>query len=176
MLSATADTSAGLVGAVVMLVLIGYLHWQLAVRSFNLITALPDRVSRWFGAAPEAAGEDRQTSDVRGLLVHTSQSAARGAVPRTGQRTADAPTPAEPAGAVSPVAGAGVGAVTVAGADAIAGADAVTDAVTHELRSSDRVSLARRPGRRINPPSRASINTQERALHRLWISGWLDVF
>ena len=38
------------VGAILFLSFATFMHWQIAVRSFALITELPDRVSKWFGA------------------------------------------------------------------------------------------------------------------------------
>lgn len=51
----TAATSAGsnnlgLIGTVVMLFMMTYLHFIIAMRSFELISELPNRVAKWFGA------------------------------------------------------------------------------------------------------------------------------
>lgn len=79
-LSATADTSAGMVGSLVMLLILSFVHWHLAMRSFGLITTLPDRVSRWFGA--QAEPDSAQGADsVRSLSVTSIQAGARHAAP-----------------------------------------------------------------------------------------------
>lgn len=57
-LSAVADTGYGISGILVIIVMMAYLHYQTAVRSFGLITALPDRVSRWFGQGEHLGRED----------------------------------------------------------------------------------------------------------------------
>lgn len=45
------------VGLLVLAGMIFYIHYQLAVRSYSLITELPDRVARWSGASGEGLGE-----------------------------------------------------------------------------------------------------------------------
>lgn len=62
MLGATSGHFAGLIGMVCMLALLSYLHWQIAAKCFSLITVVPDRVARWFGAGAESLGEAEETS------------------------------------------------------------------------------------------------------------------
>ncbi len=59
--SMNSSNTLGPIGVVVMIVMMGYIHYQLAVRSFSLITKLPDRVSRWFGQGGEQLGEDHHS-------------------------------------------------------------------------------------------------------------------
>src|SRR5690625_4693759 len=56
--TATAGAGYGLFGLATMIVILTYMHWQLAIRSFSLITAVPDRVTRWFGYGGENLGEE----------------------------------------------------------------------------------------------------------------------
>ena len=51
MAAATAESLFGVVSTVVMIVFISVLNYQIASRSFLLINQIPDRVTRWFGAA-----------------------------------------------------------------------------------------------------------------------------
>ena len=48
---------------------IGYLHWQMALQAFSLITELPDRVMRWIGMQPEGLGERGETERATGFFV-----------------------------------------------------------------------------------------------------------
>ena len=47
------DRGVTLIGIMVLFVLQVWLHWQIARRSFGLITKVPDRVVRWFGQGGE---------------------------------------------------------------------------------------------------------------------------
>jgi hypothetical protein len=62
MAAATSANVFGLIGVVTYVILISVLNYQLAIRSFNLITQVPDRVARWFGAQPDGDGEHQQAS------------------------------------------------------------------------------------------------------------------
>lgn len=56
-----------------MLVMMTYIHWQLAIRSFSLITQVPERVIRWFGQGGENLGEDRDSDRTTAILVGAVQ-------------------------------------------------------------------------------------------------------
>ena len=58
-----------LIGLLVMLVLLTYLHYQVAIRSFSLITSLPDRVTRWFGQSSENLGEENDSDRSTNFIV-----------------------------------------------------------------------------------------------------------
>jgi len=58
--AATAEYAVGPIGAIVMIAIMTYLHWQLALRSFSLINQVPDRVTRWFGHSSEGLGEESE--------------------------------------------------------------------------------------------------------------------
>lgn len=76
MIGATADYGVGVVGTVVMIVILAYLHYQLAVRSFSLITRIPDRVMRWFGQGSEALGEEQDNDQSVAFIVgHSTRGA-----------------------------------------------------------------------------------------------------
>ncbi|TNC98663.1 MAG: Uncharacterized protein FD119_134 [Stygiobacter sp.] len=66
--------AVGILGTIVMVVLASYLNYQIAVRSFALITQLPDRISRWWGANGEGLGEDndsaKSTTLIAGQISH----------------------------------------------------------------------------------------------------------
>ncbi|QHM90355.1 DotA/TraY family protein [Acetobacter pasteurianus] len=58
--SATADASFGLVGTVVYMIVITGMTYTIANRSFAMITAVPDRVTRWFSGESAASGDETQ--------------------------------------------------------------------------------------------------------------------
>lgn len=57
-----------------MLILQVYLHYQIAIRSFQLIVQVPDRVTRWFGQGGENLNEDSDSRHLVGALVSNSES------------------------------------------------------------------------------------------------------
>jgi hypothetical protein len=62
-----ADRGFQLVGALVLPILMLFLHYQVALRSFGLISAVPDRVTRWFNASSEGMiGGAMQLSNKKG--------------------------------------------------------------------------------------------------------------
>ena len=48
----------GGVGVIVLIVMVSYIDFQVAMRSFHLITELPDRVTRWFGQGGDRLSDD----------------------------------------------------------------------------------------------------------------------
>jgi conjugal transfer/type IV secretion protein DotA/TraY len=58
----------GLVGWIVNVILLCFLHWQLAVRSFSLCHLIPDRVSQWFGAHGSNLGEEQDFGSAKGFV------------------------------------------------------------------------------------------------------------
>lgn len=76
------------VGLLVLAGMIFYIHYQLAVRSYSLITELPDRVARWSGASGEGLGEaghfeEANRTVVGGVMSRTTAyGASAGAMSR----------------------------------------------------------------------------------------------
>ena len=67
--AACAEGGTGIIGMLVMLVLMSYLHYQIAVRSFSLISAVPARVSKWFNANMGDEGEHNQMQSIGGFMA-----------------------------------------------------------------------------------------------------------
>jgi len=61
--------SVGIIGMVVMVSLLCFLHYHLALRSFGLINQVPDRVTRWFGQGGENLGEERDNEKMAAFAV-----------------------------------------------------------------------------------------------------------
>lgn len=76
--AATADHSIGPIGIIVMLVILTYLHYQIALRSFNLILQVPDRVMRWFGQGGENLGEENESQRITGFVVSNVSNRVEG--------------------------------------------------------------------------------------------------
>jgi len=68
MMSATADSGAGLIGAVVMLVIQGWLMWRLATLSLRLMTAGPDLAAKLLGWTIGQAQSENPSHFVGGLV------------------------------------------------------------------------------------------------------------
>ena len=118
MASATSGHFFGLIGTLVYVVVIAVLNYQVAIRSFHLITQVPSRVARWFGASPDGDGGEEHSRSAMGLVmshsksgIDTAANAARGA----GGQTMAAAGAAIPGGAVAQGAGALAGQVARAG-------------------------------------------------------------
>jgi conjugal transfer/type IV secretion protein DotA/TraY len=92
-----ADTGSGfgLITILTGVVMMGYMSYQVAVRSFGLITAMPDRVTRWFGASDQT-GDERHASDhstrVLGIVTGHTQGLAQG-INSDNKRRKSNPTP-----------------------------------------------------------------------------------
>lgn len=56
-------------GVLVMAAIITMLHYQIAIRSFTLITQVPDRVTRWFGQGGENLGEQGDAEKSNQFIV-----------------------------------------------------------------------------------------------------------
>jgi conjugal transfer/type IV secretion protein DotA/TraY len=67
--AAGGEHSVGPIGTIVMLVILTFLHYQTALRSFSLINQVPDRVSRWFGQGGENLGESHDNERAVGFAV-----------------------------------------------------------------------------------------------------------
>lgn len=78
MASATANSLFGILGEMVMLVLITAINWQVATRSFSLITALPDRVTRWFEGSDGGSNEHNESLAAIGVIKGGAQTAISG--------------------------------------------------------------------------------------------------
>lgn len=83
------------VSLLVLLAMLFYVHYQLAVRSYSLITELPDRVARWSGASGEGLGESGHFGEANNTIVGGVMSQTRtfgmnaGAAGRAGQQGSD---------------------------------------------------------------------------------------
>jgi hypothetical protein len=79
----------GLTGLVVGVLLLTYLQWKVMTRLFELISEMPDKISRWFGHTGEHLGEAHAGSTIiAGSIGGTAQAL---------QRAAPAPRPTLPA-------------------------------------------------------------------------------
>lgn len=67
-----------LIGIIVAIVIITYMHWQLAIRSFSMITQVPDRVSRWFNASTNDGMNEGQDINAAIGLVNQVEGRTRG--------------------------------------------------------------------------------------------------
>ena len=88
----------GGVGVIVLIVMISYIDFQIAMRSFHLITELPDRVTRWFGQAGDRLHDDehaRKTSNMFVGAMENRFNQVAGGMFRAGN-------PAPPPGGVKP--------------------------------------------------------------------------
>tara|TARA_R110002012_G_scaffold102188_1_gene241700 strand:+ start:1164 stop:1592 length:429 start_codon:yes stop_codon:yes gene_type:complete len=66
------------IAAIVMGGMLTHLHYQMAIRSFQMITQVPDRVSRWFGQGGEQLGEDSDTKQSTTMVVGEVRSGVQG--------------------------------------------------------------------------------------------------
>ncbi len=83
------DRGFALVGVVSMILIALFLHYQIALRSFALITQIPDRVTRWFGAQAEGLNEEGDTTAVVGVLNRQAEDRIKstgGAMSMMGKR------------------------------------------------------------------------------------------
>lgn len=67
MAAATSGSMFGLISVVTYIVVISALNHQVAQRSFHLITQVPDRVTRWFGASDSSA-EHHEAKSAVGII------------------------------------------------------------------------------------------------------------
>jgi MFS family permease len=74
-LGGTSDSGRGYgpIGIIAAFCMLAFLHWQVCLKAFGLITHLPDQVSRWFGQAGERMGEDQDTKTLVGGMVSRSE-------------------------------------------------------------------------------------------------------
>lgn len=77
MTAATGDGGTGIIGSLVMLVLMSYLHYQIAVRSFSLISSVPARVSKWFGAGMTDEQEHSLMTSIGGFIAGQASQSVR---------------------------------------------------------------------------------------------------
>lgn len=101
---AVAQTTSGFgSGPIAFTVLLGifcYLNLQIAIRSFQLITQVPDRVTRWFGYGGENLGEDHEAKThaqtAIGVVSARGGQVLQGAGAAGALRRGGAPTPTAP--------------------------------------------------------------------------------
>lgn len=93
--SASLNSQMGFVGTLVMVIMMSYLHFIIAMRSFELISDLPNRVTKWFGAnGINVEGEGRlgdslksfMTGSVAGQMSRSAGNIVQGALKGGGQR------------------------------------------------------------------------------------------
>lgn len=73
MVAATAGSMFGLFGLLTYFIMLTVINYQMATRSFHLITQVPDRVARWFGAQPDG-GDEHNSIRAVGALIQQSTS------------------------------------------------------------------------------------------------------
>lgn len=66
-----------LVGLCAGLLLDAYIRFQLTVRTISLVTDLPDRISRWYGANGENLGETHHAEAAKGVVAGAALNAGR---------------------------------------------------------------------------------------------------
>lgn len=64
-----ASTGIGPIGMLVLIAVQSYLDYQVAMRAFQLVLQVPDRVTRWFGQGGENLGEDHESSKLTGVIA-----------------------------------------------------------------------------------------------------------
>ncbi len=84
-----------IVGLMVVLGLMTYMHYQIAMRSFRLITEIPDRVTRWFGHGSENLGEENDGNRTNAIMLDNIESRAKGVAGQAGQIAGAAATESE---------------------------------------------------------------------------------
>ncbi|MBO9428759.1 DotA/TraY family protein [Sulfitobacter sp. R18_1] len=105
---ATMAEGSTIVGALVMLLIMTYMHYQLAIRSFKLINELPDRVVRWFGQGGEQLGEADEANRTTALFVGQAEDRMQKAgagfqADKDGAKApGDTPTDTNPSGGSKP--------------------------------------------------------------------------
>lgn len=113
---AVAQTTSGFgSGPIAFTVLLGifcYLNLQIAIRSFQLITQVPDRVTRWFGYGGENLGEDHEArthaQTAIGVVSARGGQVLQGAGAAGALRRNSMPTPKDAPKAIGSDAGADI--------------------------------------------------------------------
>ncbi|AOG02942.1 DotA/TraY family protein [Bosea sp. RAC05] len=82
------SSSIGIIGMLIMIVLMSYLDFQIAIRSFQLITDIPERVSRWFGQGGDRLGDDHDAKQTTGIFVGGIERRASSLAQGTGNASA----------------------------------------------------------------------------------------
>lgn len=86
--SMASSQGVGPIGLIVMIVMVTYIHYQMAIRAFSLITQVPDRVSRWFGQGGEHLGEEQDSEKSAALIVRETGGRVEGMARFGGMRDA----------------------------------------------------------------------------------------
>lgn len=105
--NAITGDSAGMFGYVAALLIFCYLTWTIALRSYSMITELPDRVIRWMGLQPISPESDQSMRGAVGIAVMGLQRAgsAAGIVTSTLGRAAPSSPPLRVVGTTPPGGG-----------------------------------------------------------------------
>lgn len=88
-LAASGNEGYGIFGILPLLGILGFLHYQICIRSFGLITHLPDHVARWFGHSGERLGEEGHNGTLVAGMVNRVENNAKtfggaGLMPKSG--------------------------------------------------------------------------------------------
>lgn len=76
-------SSLGPIGLIVFLLVLGFISWQVCIRSFSMINELPDKVMRWIHIQSPAQGDDGQRA-MTGIVVAGMQRAGAATTAATG--------------------------------------------------------------------------------------------
>jgi conjugal transfer/type IV secretion protein DotA/TraY len=94
--------SVGPVGIMIMIGMVTYIHFHIAMRCFSLINQVPDRVTRWFGHGGEHLGEDQHAEKaghaVIGVMSQRVDRMAGGAMARDKPGDDKTKPPGQPGG------------------------------------------------------------------------------
>lgn len=61
---------------IIMIVMMTYIDFQIALRLFNLILDIPERVSRWFGEGGDRLGDDDHAKQTTNLFAANIENRA----------------------------------------------------------------------------------------------------
>lgn len=76
--SIVAGQELEIIGMAVMLGVVLYIHWQIALRSFGMMVSMPDRVARWFGQGGENLNEEQDTNRAMAFFINHSENKLAG--------------------------------------------------------------------------------------------------
>lgn len=158
MTAATGDGGAGIIGSLVMLLIMSYLHYQVAIRSFSLISAVPSRVSKWFGAGMTDEAEHTLMGNIGGFIAGQATQTVRSSMANAftpkrkeeeGGAGGKAKTPNNAGAVRGGAGGGGADAATVSAATQNAGGvagGAITDSGTTDKPGGDAPSTSSKAG------------------------------
>lgn len=80
------DTGIAIIGIISLVLIQLFLHYHLALRSFSLISQVPDRVARWFGQGGENLNEEQDSRAAVGAMVTQGEQRTQTAAATMGSR------------------------------------------------------------------------------------------